>query len=118
MKRRAFTLLELVLVVAIITILVALLLPSFAKAKLRTQRIKCVNNLKEIGTGFHLFANDHQGHLPMEISLHDGGTLEFLPGGNAFKHFQALSNEVVNPKLLNCPSDTRSYPENWSGLQN
>lgn len=118
MKHRAFTLLELVLVVAIITILVSLLLPSFAKAKMRADRVKCVNNLKQIGIAFHLFANDHRGHLPMEISIRDGGTLEYVSGGNAFKHFQALSNELVNPKLLNCPVDPRPVAKTWSDLRN
>lgn len=118
MKQRAFTLLELVLVIAIITILVSLLLPAFAKARLKADRVKCVNNLKEIGMGFHLFANDHQGHLPMEISIRDGGTLEYVPGGNAFKHFQALSNELLNPRLLICPVDFRSSAKDWSSLRN
>lgn len=118
MKHRAFTLLELVLVIAIITILVALLLPSFAKARFRADHVKCVNNLKEIGMGFHLFANDHQGRLPMEISISDGGTLEYVPGGNAFKHFQALSNDLVQPRLLICPVDTRFAAQNWNALRN
>jgi prepilin-type N-terminal cleavage/methylation domain-containing protein/prepilin-type processing-associated H-X9-DG protein len=118
MKQRAFTLVELVLVIAIITILISLLLPAFAKARLRGDRIQCVNNLKEIGIGFHLFANDHRGLLPMEISARDGGSLEFVPGGNAFKHFQALSNELIHPKLLICPVDTRSKAETWSALGN
>jgi prepilin-type N-terminal cleavage/methylation domain-containing protein/prepilin-type processing-associated H-X9-DG protein len=118
MKLRAFTLLELVLVIAIITILVSLLLPAFAKARSRADRFKCVNNLKEIGMGFHLFANDHHGRLPMEIWLRDGGSREFVPGGNAFKHFQSLSNEIVNPRLLICPVDSRVVAGNWNKLRN
>lgn len=118
MKHRAFTLLELVLVIAIISILVSLLLPSLVMARLKADRIKCVNNLKQIGIGFHLFANDHQGRLPMQISFRDGGSLEFVPGGNAFKHFQALSNELVYPRLLICPVDARSKAETWSKLRN
>jgi prepilin-type N-terminal cleavage/methylation domain-containing protein/prepilin-type processing-associated H-X9-DG protein len=118
MKHRAFTLLELMLVMAIIAILISLLLPALVFARLKTNRIKCVSNLKEIGIGFHLFANDHQGHLPMQISWRDGGSLEFVPAGNAYKHFRALSNELVNPLLLICPADTRSPAKNWSGLRN
>jgi len=119
MKRdRAFTLLELILVIAIITILVSLLLPALTKAQLKADRIRCVNNLKEIGIGFHLFANDHQGRVPMEISTRDGGSLEFVRGGNAYKHFQSLSNELVKPGLLICPVDVRSAAKNWSLLRN
>jgi len=115
---RAFTLLELILVMAIIGILISLLLPALAKAHLKANRLKCVNNLKEIGAGFHLFANDHQGRLPTEISARDGGSLEFVRGGNAFKHFQALSNEIVKPELLVCPVDRRSAAKNWRDLRN
>ena len=118
MKQRAFTLLELVLVIAIITILVSLLLPVLAKARLKADRVKCVNNLKEIGIGFHLFANDHQGRLPMEISMRDGGSLEFVPDGNAFKHFQTLSNNLSDLRLLICPTDSRSHAPNWNSLRN
>lgn len=118
MKPRAFTLLELILVIAIIAILASLLLPAVARARLRAERVKCVNNLKQIGAGFHLFANDHRGLLPMEVSIRDGGSLEWVPGGNAFKHFQALSSEIVNPKLLICPNDSRSAANNWISLGN
>lgn len=118
MKHRAFTLLELMLVMAIIAILISLLLPALVFARLKTDRIKCVNNLKEIGIGFHLFANDHQGRLPMQISWREGGSLEFVRSGNAFKHFQALSNELVYPRLLLCPVDARAKAETWSSLHN
>lgn len=118
MKRRAFTLLELMLVIAIISILISLLLPALVMARLKADRIKCVNNLKQIGIGFQLFANDHQGKLPMQISFREGGTLEFVPAGNAFKHFQALSNELVYPRILICPVDARSGAATWSSLHN
>lgn len=118
MKPRAFTLLELILVMAIITILAALMLPAVSRARLKADRVKCVSNLKQIGAGFHLFANDHQGRLPMEVSIREGGSLEWVRGGNAFKHFQALSTELGHPRILNCPTDARSPANNWSSLAN
>lgn len=118
MRQRAFTLLELVLVMAIITILVSLLLPSLAKARLKASRIQCVSQLKQIGGAFHLFANDHQGRLPMEISWRDDGSREFVPGGNAYKHFQALSHELGSPKILICSTDSRLSAPAWTTLRN
>jgi prepilin-type N-terminal cleavage/methylation domain-containing protein/prepilin-type processing-associated H-X9-DG protein len=118
MKPRAFTLLELILVIAIIGILAALLFPAVARAKLRAERVKCVNNLKETGIAFHLFANDHHGRLPMETPIREGGSLEWARTGNAFTHFAAMSSELVDPKLLVCPADTRLAAKDWSHFGN
>ena len=121
-----FTLLELLLVIAIIAVLAALLLPSLGKAKLQAMRANCVNNLQQLGIAFHSFAHDHGGKFPMLVSTNDGGTLisdlgttgvpyEIAP---AYQHLQALSNELVTPKILICPADVRTPAEKFARLQN
>jgi prepilin-type N-terminal cleavage/methylation domain-containing protein/prepilin-type processing-associated H-X9-DG protein len=121
-----FTLIELLVVIAIIGILAALLLPAVNSAKLRAKRTACVNNLRQAGLGFHLFANDHDGKLPMQVRTRDGGTEELVNVTNqesadftsAYRHLQTLSNELVTPKVLVCAMDTRIPAENFPLLRN
>jgi prepilin-type N-terminal cleavage/methylation domain-containing protein len=103
--QRGFTLTELVVVLAAVLVLALLLLPALDRAKKRSSRVDCVNHLKQIGTAFRLWAGDNNELYPMSVSVTSGGTMELVPSGVVFPHFQVMSNELNTPKNVVCPND-------------
>jgi type II secretory pathway pseudopilin PulG len=109
------TLIEVVVVFAFVLLLAFLVMSGVPSTgdKRKAMRASCQNNLKQIGIAFRTWASDHNGKYPMDVSTNNGGSMEWLAGGNMFKHFQVMSNELNNPKILLCPSDDRDLPANY-----
>ena len=117
-RNGAFTLTELFIILAVVSILAVLLVPAFSRAKKRAQRISCTSHLKQIGMAFKIWSLDHTNLYPMQVSITNGGAREFIASGEVFRQFQVMSNELVTPFILTCPADRRGPAMDFASLAN
>ncbi len=75
-----FTLIELLVVISVIALLIALLLPALSRARGAAQSAACLSNLRQLQTCWLMYANDHGGTLPPNLSVYDLSTGEPIPG--------------------------------------
>lgn len=115
---KAFTIVEMLVVIATIAVFSFLVMRSLARPRVHSTRIHCVNNLKNVGLAFRIFATDNQDKFPMAISTNHGGSLELADSPlGLYRTLAVLSNELSTPKLLRCPMDrTAQETTNFSSF--
>lgn len=106
-RQRAFTLLELLMVIAIIGILAALLLPVFGRATKHARNITCVSQLRQLGTATRLYAEDNGGRLPAAELLPSAPSAPPLPRicDVLGPYVGKAAGTNTNALVFKCPAD-------------
>jgi prepilin-type N-terminal cleavage/methylation domain-containing protein len=106
---RAFTLIELLVVIGIIAILASLLLLALSQAKAKTLKIRCQNNLRQIGLGLALYASDY-GRYPYWASTRSTGLQRLDPLGFWYNQLEPYTSAKWTNALWICPANPNRPP--------
>ena len=108
---KAFTVVELLVAAAILALLAALLMPGLDHTPTRAPISHCMNNLRQVGLALQMFAEDENGQFPPQVSITNGGSMEFIASNSPALHFRTLSNYLGGPwRFLHCPADQSKQP--------
>lgn len=120
-----FTLVELLVVFAVIALLAAILLPVFAAVRGKARETACISNMRQAGLAISMYAQDFDGLYPYAVDPADRDTPQIWNAFPAFKAqipslpwlHEALQPYVRSRELFHCPSDGGIVIEDFTGLE-
>ncbi len=105
--RWAFTLVEMLVTLAVIAILASLLLPAFAKTKESGRAAACLGNLHQIGLALQMYVDENRNHMPVMYDF----PLTNAPATPTNSIDTVLAAQLGSPRVLRCPSDNQQLFE-------
>jgi len=110
-KLKAFTLVELLVVIGIIALLIGILLPTLGKAREASKRAACLSGIRELGNALRLYATQYKDQIPIGyMDQHQFSVFVNLNNTNGTKvsllGLLAMSKLTQNPRAFYCPSNT------------
>ena len=123
-KRRAFTLVELLVVIGIIALLISILLPSLNRARESAQRVQCLSNLRSTMQMMQLYATENKQQIPLGctsdvyqtsyfIAIGTGANVRWPSWGPLYR-----AGYLTDPRFLYCPSENMGYHQYDSAPDN
>jgi len=115
--RRAFTLVELLVVIAVIAILAAILFPVFAQARDKARSAACMSNMKQLGTSIQMYVQDYDEQIFFRSTNNANSTrIHTATTGNGLKWWNVLMPYIRDKNVFRCPSDTPNPSVDTNGL--
>ncbi len=120
-----FTLVELLVVIAVISLLAAILMPVFASARGKARETACLSNMRQHGLAFSMYVQDYDGLYPYGVDPADRDTPQIWDSLPAFKAeipslpwvHTLLQAYTKSPELFHCPGDFGIGIEDFTGKQ-
>jgi prepilin-type processing-associated H-X9-DG protein/prepilin-type N-terminal cleavage/methylation domain-containing protein len=103
---KAFTLVELIVVIGVIALLIAILAPALSTSREQSRRTACLSNLRQLAVMLHVYADSHAGRLP------NGNPVGMIENEDLNLVLVEFNMRFVhNPAIFHCPSDEQPRPE-------
>jgi prepilin-type N-terminal cleavage/methylation domain-containing protein/prepilin-type processing-associated H-X9-DG protein len=111
---QAFSLIEVLVVLGVLALVSLLILPRLAMTRRPAYGIMCMNNLKQIGLAFRIYAADNEDRYPTH-GWSDGSTWT-TSNISPVAVYGMMARELNTPRLLTCPADKRASTTNFNSL--
>ena len=103
-KQHGFTLIEMLVVIAVVAILAALLLPALSRAKSDAKRIQCIGNVRQINLVLQIYANDHDDEIAYFTN-----NMYYAYKDCLLDYLGVSEDAASNNPVFVCPADTGLY---------
>lgn len=115
MRRRAFTLVELLVVIAVLALLMAILLPALRQARTRARDSACASNIRQLGVSLQLYVQENRGYYPGDHWSYPPTQRSFVSWAPRIRRYASGSRDVYVCPSLETTEARWDPPSDWTG---